>query len=282
MKYTYLLLSTLILFTACTKEESDENGTGDGITIGGNCRVNKVLLVDSTSGEGLYSLYSPFNADGRATSVQAYDSIQLSSDLDVDLVYSGDTVRPANNAYFILDAQGRITKFWLYEDATGTRFDTVVMSYTYDAGGYLVQKNVSFGTITESFFRYTYTWQGGNLVAIDGSWAVPGITQKVLTATLEYDASLTVKNFIPVMPDAFEVNYFQLALSLGTPSRNLVRSCTLTLFDEFGQPEDEYVNNFRNPEFSQDGYLLALTMDGENPGGLPFEEGRSTFRYYCR
>jgi uncharacterized protein YxeA len=278
-----ILLALLVMGTmiSCSKELSEENGGGSqNPPVGNNCTLNKITDIDSVSKEGLYSMFTQFNASGQGTRVEYYDSIQQSTQFEANLSYSGDTIRISPLEYFLKDPSGRVKEYRLIE-FNGADLDTLTYRYAYDGSGYMSKKEVFISVIPVPLFRFTYTWQGGNLVSVDGSFAVSGASQKILTATLEY-GSATARNFIPIFPDGFEISPYIMALNLGNGSRNLPGSITLTFFDDAGVPDETYVTRYGSFVFSSDGYLTEWTVSGEEAGGMPFSEGRQRFSYFCR
>lgn len=288
MKKSWLYGVVLLFLVSCEKEKSIEDGgaINPGVPpLGNNCTVNQVISVDSLTGQGLYSFYTRFNGSGVADKVEAYDSIAGSVEFESVLQYAGDTIRISPTDYYLVDGNKRVKELRSAFNL-GASVDTFTYRYNYDATGYLVSKEI-FSTAVPlpfgiPFVRFTYTWSAGNLVYIDGSFAVPGLTQKVLTATLEYDANATAKNFIHILPDGFETYPYIMALDLGKKSRNLVKKITVVTYDDSGNLDETLVSNFSNYVFSSDGYLVEWYADGESAGGSPLPSGRTLFKYFCK
>ena len=235
-------------------------------------------------GQGLFSFYTLFNSSALAERV-AFDSIAGTVEFESTLQYSGDTIRISPTDYYLVDGNKRVKELNAVFNL-GTSIDTFTYKYNYDATGYLVSKEI-FSTAKPiplgiPFIRFTYTWSAGNLVYIDGSFAVPGLSQKVLTATLEYDANATAKNFIHILPDGFETYPYIMALDLGNKSRNLVKKITVVTYDDSGNIDETLVSNFSNYVFSSDGYLVEWYAEGESAGGSPLPSGRTLFKYFCK
>jgi uncharacterized protein YxeA len=281
MKKILAAILALNMLISCSKELSEENGGGNQIPpVGNNCKLNQITDIDSVSKEGLYSIFTQFNSNGQGTRVEYYDSILQASQFEANLTYSGDTIRISPIEYFLKDASGRVKEYRVIE-FDGVSLDTISFRYSYDGSGYMSKKELFSGNLPLPIFRFTYNWQSGNLVSVDGALAVPGPSQKILTATLEYDAA-TAKNFIPIFPDGFETSSYIMALNLGNASRNLPRTITVTFFDEAGNPDEAYETRYGSYLFSSDGYLKEWTVTGEEAGGMPFSEGRQRFSYFCR
>jgi hypothetical protein len=282
-KYFIYMLAFLFLFS-CSKEKSLENGGGTNTVdppLGNNCTVNQIITADSLTGQGLFSYFTKFNISGIAESVEIYDSISGTMQFQGSLQYKGDTIRVSPSDYFLTDANKRVRGFRT-TDFSGTPGDTLSYVYKYDVNGYLTEKEIFITGIVFPILRYSFVWSGQNLVAIDGVVAVPGINQKVMTVTLEYDAGKTAKNFLQVMPDGFENALYIMGLDLGKKSRNIVKKYVVTLYDDQGALDEAYTMNFSNYKFSSDGYLTEWYAVGEDAGGTPFQSGRTLFKYFCK
>jgi hypothetical protein len=282
MKNYYWLLPAILLFMSCSKELSDESDNPNKLNppLGRNCKVNKITALDSLTGQGLGSVYTLYNSAGQAALVQVYDSLSNSMSFESSLYYDGDTVRINPVMYFLLVTSRRVRQFFSEQTHNG-RIDTLTIRYNYNSAGYLASRELYTGNQPIPIFRYTYTWQDGNMVAVDGSVAVPGVDQKILTAVLEYDPGTTVNKFLQTFPDSFETNFFLSALDLGKASRNALKKMSVTLYDDQGLPEETYVNHYSNYVFSSDGYLLEWSTYTEASSAGPAHGGRERFGYYC-
>lgn len=285
------LLPLLIVFSvlSCQKELSIENG---GVVpdpdptnppIGTNCKVQQILAVDSLTGRGLLSFFTAFKNNGLADRVTVYDSISSTVEFTAGFTYSAlaDTFFISPTDYFVVDNNRRVNSFTTI-DYSGNTLDTLTYRYQYDGNGYLTTKDLYVSSLPVPVIRFSYVWTGGNLVSVSGNTAIVGLTQKVLEATLEYNNSVTAKNFLPIYPDGFESSLFLMALNLGKPSTNLVRKMTIKTYDETGQLDETLVSEYKNFKFSSDGYLTEWYISGDLLGGSPFVEGRSLFKYYCQ
>ena len=288
MKKTILAALLLTMAVSCKKETSVEGGGGGNNnsnpvpTLGANCRPRQINLTDSL-GKGLLSITTQFNANGVGTQVDVYDSTTSTLELSEPLNYIGDTLKISDSLYFLLDATKRVKEFVAIQTNNGAK-ETFRFKYNYDVNGYLKTKDLysSALPLPIPLIRFTYTWTGDNMVAIDGSVVVPGVTQKILTATLEYDATATAKNFLNIFPDAGEVALYLMALDLGKRSKNLVKRIQVKTYDDMGAVDATTTTEFSKYKFSTDGYLLEWVVSGDEPGLLPFPVGRNAFKYFCR
>ena len=275
-----ILLASGVL--SCAKETSVENDGTRGPALGTDCRPSQVVLTDTATRIGVFSLLTRFGATGRAVSVEAYDSVSGTSLFDFPLVYIGDTMRELNG-YFLLEPSGRVRSY-VTSDTVGAAVETTRYDYTYDANGYLSKKELfsSLLPVNTPLVRFTYAWAGQNLTAVEGRIVVPGFERMLFKSVLEYDATQTVKNFLPVLPDAAEATLSIMALDLGKKSRNLLKRVKTSSYDDTGMLDETLTTEFSDPYFSADGYLLAWTASGDEPAALPFFLGRNVFRYHCR
>lgn len=282
------ILSGLVLgglLFSCSKEESIENGGssgGVGNIIGNNCKVNTIIAADSLTGKGLFSLYTAFNSNQQGTRVEAYDSINFMLEAASDLTYKGDTIRVGPNEYFVTDVSKRISKFFTKLDPTDPTSDDYVYNYSYDASGYLKEKTISLAGLPVAPVKFVYTWAGGNLVKVDGTLTLLGPSQKILAAELTYDASKTAKNFIQIMPDAFEAFFFVMTVDIGKKSTNVVKTIKMTTYDDKGNVADIYNTAIKNVKFSSDGYITEWYAEGDGFDPLGIFAGRTIFKYICK
>jgi hypothetical protein len=273
------ILFAAVLFS-CTKETSVENDGTRGPALGADCRPSQMILMDSATSTGLFSFLTRFGTTGKANSVELYDSVSGISLIDLPLLYVGDTLKTSEGE-FLLETSGRVKSFTpaMTTGGTALRYD-----YLYDANGYL-SKKVLFSSMLPAgvpLLQFTYTWAGQNLTAVEGKIVVPGLERTLFKSALEYDVTQTVKNFLPVLPDAVEASLFIMALDLGKKSRNLLKRVKTSTYDDAGMLQETLTTEFSDPYFSMDGYLLEWTVSGDEPAALPFLVGRNVFRYHCR
>lgn len=282
MQRLFRYLSILLIFASCEKETSIELGE-KGPLVGADCLVKQITEVDSVTGLGGFTFLTTFDVRGIARNVEVFDSITGNMQFDAPLRWSGDTLRASDSLYYLTDANGRLKSFVAEEMQNGTLV-TLRYDYTYDAAGYLTKKEL-FSTAVPlpiPLVRFTYTWSAMNLVSVEGMVVIPGFSQRLFSATLEYDPSATAKNFLPILPDAAELTPVIMALNAGKVSRNLVRKIDVTTFNDTGVVEASATSTYSNYIYSADGYLLEWKVGGDVPEALPFPPGRNQFKYHCR
>jgi hypothetical protein len=282
MKPVVILLLSAVIFSACSKELSEEGGPG-GVNppVGDNCKISKLVEIDSTSGEGLFSNQTTFDAYGRATAVRLYDSVLGNVDYATSIVYTGDTARISADEFFLLDANGRVRTFYSTNNASGIA-DTVITQYRYDPAGYLVAREFFFPAVPLPFFRYAYTWRNGDLAEMLGQEISPGSATNVLSAEMEYNSAVTLQTNLLPLADAFEVNIFLSAFDLGRVPLHPLTLMRVTIYDGLGNPAETFVQQYRSYEISPDGYIRAFSTYTEPTATSPAVTGRARLEYFCR
>jgi hypothetical protein len=275
------VLTIALFFTACKKEMSAENG---GITggptsppLGDNCRVEKISSIDSTSGIGLSSLSTQFGTNDLATKTELFDSLSNSLTYAANFTYASDTIRINDKEYFLVDPSVRIKEFNTLADPTDPNSVKLVFKYYYDAGGYLIKKEIYQESITVPI-TVNYTWTNGNLTAIEANVAGQ---LKVLNGELEYYTDKTAKNFVYIIPEAYELSPYILALNVGNKSKNLPKKVVMRLYDNSGNISHTYTTAFSNFKFTADGYVNELYASGDNIDGIQLY-GLTKFSYRCK
>jgi hypothetical protein len=281
MRSSYLIAALCLLLASCQKEYSVEGGN-NGNTLGSNCRVSQIIQLDSNTRQGLTSFTTLFNGSDQATRVITYDSVQQAALFSANITYSGDTMRVNPREYFLLNPSKRATSFHTYQDPTDTASGAVTFVYTYDVAGYLSKKEIFVAGVPLPAIRFTYTWGGGNLLSVEGDVVVPGLEKKLFTATMEYDETKTVKNFIPIFPEGYENFPYVMAVDLGLKSKNALVLLSANNYNDQGNVNQTITTTFSNHVFSTDGYLLEWVARGDDPASTALPSGLTRFAYKCR
>src|SRR4051812_44458770 len=102
----------VIVFFSCTKEYSLENNgnTGNNQIIGVDCRISKIVYVDTATGSGIGSLIASINSTDNATNITKFDSLSFTIEFISTPVYVNDTVYINADEYFIRDATTGVIK----------------------------------------------------------------------------------------------------------------------------------------------------------------------------
>ncbi len=275
------VLTIALSFTACKKEISVENsGINGGVTsppLGGNCRVEKIASIDSTSGIGLSSLSTQFGTNDLATKTELFDSLSNSLTYAANFTYASDTIRINDREYFVVDPSVRIKEFNTLGDPADPNSGKLVFKYYYDAGGFLIKKEI-FQEAIPVPITVNDTWANGNLTAIDANVAGQ---LKILTGELEYYTDKNAKNFVYIIPEAYELSPYILALNVGTKCKNLPKKVVMKLYDSTGNIAHTYTTAFSNYKFTADGYVNELYASGDNIDGIQLY-GLTEFSYSCK
>lgn len=281
-KISGLTILLLFILAACEKETSVESGR-KGPVIGADCHPKQIVAVDSVTGRGSFSFLTGFDATGTARFVEVLDSVSGAVMLDAPLTWMGDTLRISDSVYYLTDANRRLKEFVARQTDNGTVM-TLKYVYTYDASGFLVKKELfsSAVPLPVPLIRFTYTWASLNLVAVEGSVVIPGLTRKLFSATLDYDPAASARNFLLILPDAAELTPVIMAVGLGNPSRNLVRRIDVSTYNDAGMIDATTTSRYGSYGYSADGYLLDWKVGGDVPDALPFPPGKNLFHYHCR
>lgn len=273
----------LLVLTSCKKEYSVENGYDpNNPPIGNNCRLSRIVQADSATGIGLGSFNTLFDANLQATSLNVYDSLQATSLYNVTLLRSGDTLHVNANEYFLLGANKRVLSFHSHLDPADANSPSVNYIYTYDGAGYLIKKELFQAGFNFAAVRFVYTWANGNLTSVEGDIVVPGQEAKLFSATMQYDATRTIKNFMPLFPDGYEHFLYDMAVDLGTRNRNPLIRMDATYYDGSGNPVTNVTNLFSGHKYSADGYLVEWYVTGDSPIISTIAPGLNKFGYTCR
>jgi hypothetical protein len=277
-----LAILCLVSLYSCKKEYSIENGYDpNNPPLGNNCKLSGIIQADSATGIGLNSFTTTFDANFKGTYVVLWDSVQGSAQFSANLAYNGDTLRVDANEYFLLGTNKRTLSFHTHQNPADSTTPALDFLYTYDGGGYMTKKEVYINGINIPAVRFTYTWTSGNLTGVEGDIVVPGQEQKLFTATMEYDLSRTIKNFINIFPDGYEHAPYVMALDLGTKSKNPLTRMAATNYDSSGNATSTVATTFINQKYSADGYLLQWLAEGDAPAIGILPPGLTKFHYTC-
>lgn len=281
MKRITLFLFVLLFFYGCRKEKSIESGDNNPIFIGSNCRISQVLSVDSLTGIGFEAHNAFFDAAGKPTGTELYDSLSNSIYFGSLFTYSADTAFVNSGEYFVNDAAtGRVKEFKGLIDPSDPLSDTVQIVFSYDASGYLVKKDYYFFGLTVPLLRSTYSYSNGNLTRALLEYVFPS-TEVFIDAAVEYNGSQPANGMMYVFPDAFYTAQYNLSFNFGKRPVNTLKKVTTKLYSS-GVITDSLVTNYLNYKLSRDNYVLELFAAGDFQDGIGIIDGRTKFSYYCK
>lgn len=267
----------LLLLSSCSKETSVEAGAGSK-----GCQVSGMVLMDSITGKAVYSLNTKFNASGRATSIEAIDSLSGAVDLTQPLIYSKDSVLLGDGQFVLLDSLSRVKSLQVREDPSDPTSNWFVFKYKYDASGNLTEKTISTLQLPVALITYTYTWTAGNLTRIEGKLNMGLTSPRVFLAEMTYDATVEPKNFIYLFPDAVESFLFLNALNYGKKNKNLIKNLTVIYYDQQGVQTEKYVSTFVDAKLNADKYVTDWVIKGDSMDPFGIFVGKMRFDYFCR
>lgn len=248
-----------------------------------DCFVVTVTPVDSLSGRGVGSIHASMGQNNLTSKISWYDSTSGTISFQASFSYSNDTMRINENEYFILDAQGRVIEFYTLEDPFNNTSDHYRYTYQYNAGGQLVSKSwfLPENNSTIPLFTFKYEWLNGNLTRLKVNEGY-GEKRLALSAELQYNTSITVKNFLYFLPESYELAPYIFSVNMGMKSKNLLEKIVVTIFDADGNAIHVYRTEYTEYKFSEDLYVTELHASGDIVDGLPLVNGRTKFEYQCK
>ncbi len=284
-KITYTL-TILTILMGCSKEYSYENPlTGNnGITIGQNCVVNKIIEYDTISRKGASAYNYSFNTTAsNVLNITRYDSITQNTLLTHNPQYIGDTIRYSSNSYAVLDATKRLIKYVGIEEPFNSLSATFVYTYAYNATTGMLTTKTKANPLIPNFIQEltTYSYTGNNLTKIECK--IPLLNTALYTYELVYNTSKSPKNYISILPDCEELLPYIAVLNVGITSTNVVTQVTTKAYDPLTSSLlTTDVANYSNYTYSNDNYVLSVDAAGVQVPALPLYNGRNKFTYYCK
>ena len=280
-----LFAAILISLFSCEKEYSSENSgnTNSEFIVGIDCRISKIVYKDTAGvGTGLGSIEAAINNLDIVTKITMFDSLSNTIEFITSPIYTNDSVYINADEYFVVDANKKITKMHGLVDPTdpfSLQFDVF---YTYNAAGYLVNKNYFLtSSPTTPFLRVDYDYAGGsNLIRMTAVNLPSGDLQ--MDADLTYYNQTVPRRFIYIFPD--EINYAQFTQFFNFGSRNInaVKTMKVRNYDPGNVVRDSLVSTFSNYRMSNDTYILSVQMGGDDQPSIPALAGKLSFSYHCK
>jgi hypothetical protein len=223
-----------------------------------NCVISNLAYYDLATNAKQGSLSSFFTASNQVNNILFVDSSTNSVIYRFTPARSGNRINIDAQQYFNVDASGRITDFHGLIDATDTSLPRIIVTYTFNASGYLSKAAYAFELApTTNILNINYTWTGGNL-----SKAVVqqvGSTDKV-EYDYQYDLNKTAKNFLAFFPST-EIFWVQSAINFGKNSTNVLTSSTIKYYDATGVATDNAT--YSNYIIDANNYVKAFSVSGD-------------------
>ena len=185
--------------------------------IGNNCTPSALTYCDTTLGTPFYAFTSIY-ASNVLTKIVAADSSTSPATIDNTFPISIGSVKISVDAggaqYFTTSSLGggKVTGFVGYTDPTHNSTNPITVTYSYDAGGHLIDRVQTDKTTTPATtIETTYTYSGDLLTQA----AVKYMGFKVAQVDYTYDPNKPVKDFLDLHPFAAELMLFQSAINAG-------------------------------------------------------------------
>jgi hypothetical protein len=220
------------------------------------------------------SLSTFFDASNQVDNILFVDSTDNSTVHRFTPSRSGNRINIDAKQYFNLDASGRITDFHGYVDATDTSVPEVVITYTFNAEGYLTKAAYAFELApTTNVLNIDYTWTGGNLTK--AVMQQVGSTDYV-EYIYQYDVTTTAKNPVCFFPN-YEIYWVQSAINFGKNSANLLSGSQITINDSSG-PQIE-IASYSDYTFDANDYVTSFSIRGD--GSVLLGDTKYVLSYKC-
>lgn len=281
-----LLTAIVVFFISCEKEYSSENnGTGNDLIVGADCRISKIVYTDTSTNRGLGSIEAIINSLDIVTQVTRYDSLSSTIEYREDINYSNDTAFFNNgDEYFLVDASKRVRRLHALTDPTDPFSPQIEVDYFYDGAGYLINKFYSFTSAPGvPFYIVRYTYSGGRLIHMRGNEQTGGVDGDLrIDADINYYTNILPGRFLYLFPDEQGYSYFTQFFNFGARPSNAPKDITVRYYDPGNVVRDSTVSNFSNYIMSRDNYVLSVQMANDDQISIPAQKGKLSFTYKCK
>lgn len=275
-------LGILVIFISCEKEYSLENaGTPSELIVGLDCRISKIVYIDTATNSGLGSVSADINTLNIVTKITGYDSLSNTIEFISTPVYTNDTVYINPDEYFVVDVNKRISKLHALLDPTDPFSLQYDVFYVYNGAGYLIKKDY-FLSISPAFLYYqvNYTYTLGNLTHMTGTDQLSG--DLIVDADVNYFTNIIPKRYLYIFPDEKAYPYFNQFFNYGLKNYNAIKKITVRNYDPGNVVRDSTVSTFSNYIMSRDTYVLSVQMGGDDLQSIPALAGKLKFSYKCK
>lgn len=284
-KYLLYAVLVILVFTACKKEYSLENGgnLANGLIVGANCRISKIDYYDTASGSALGSIAASINLVDTVTDITKFDSLAYTILFYTPLVYVSDTIYINANEYFVSDilSGGRISRLHGLTDPTDPMSPQFDADYAYDGSSHLLSKTYSFtGSPSFPYYEVNYTYSAGNLTHMDGTDVFTG--DKIVDADINYFNNIAPKNYLYLFPDELSYTHYNQFLNFGSKPTNAVKDLKVRYYNPGNVIKDSTVSTFSSYTMSRDNYVLSVIMNGNDQFSIPASAGKLVFTYKCK
>lgn len=247
---------------SCTAQEVNMTVNPNPTT----CKISDLASYDLLSGDKLGAITSFFNAQNQVIKTQLIDStVQPASvEAEFNFSYAAARIDVGGGQYFDLEPGGRINSFHGYADPTDNTSGEVIITYTYDAAGYMSKASLAAKDFPMvPLYEYVYTWTGGNLTKIVITLLVGADAGEKTEIAYLYDAATQAKGFLAFFPN-LEIIFFQNAVNFGKNSANLPVKSTWKYFKADGTPAGaDDVAEFKNYTYDSNSYIRSFEITGD-------------------
>lgn len=270
-KYIVILLIALV---SCSKSKDTttgeaNNGNGGGASEGTNCVISTISQVNSGSGAEA-SLSAFYTSNSVLIKLVIYDSIHKAKNFEADFNYvTADSVKMGQYQYLLLDGYKRVTVFVTKSDMSDPEHaDDYVFRYTYNSAGYLSEKELFINGSKKANFSTVYSYTNNQLTACLMTSPSSG-NLKALEATLSYDSSTSIKNWIYTFPEAMEGYPYIAVLNFGKHPANPLKKVVTKIYDpSSGNLIDTWTTDYRNYKIDPNGYVSYAQAAGDLQQGM--------------
>lgn len=260
---------------SCTTKEINMNAAPNPTT----CKLSNLASYDLANGAKISAITSLFDAQNQVTKTQLYDSSSQTTgtlEHEFNFTYAASQINVDAKQYFTLEPGGRIYQFHGYADPTSDTSLEVIITYTYDAGGYLSGASLAL-TLAPSIpvITYAYQWTGGNLTKV----TINIISGEKSVIDYQYDLAKPAKGFLSFHTNP-EIILFQNVVNFGKNSANVPTKSTWSDFNANGSPNGTpTVSDFVNYAYDTNGYIKSFDITGN--GSVYGSEIRHVLSYKC-
>lgn len=235
---TYTLGYVVVILLALVSCSKGTDATPGGGNNGGsynnkdtNCLITTISQMNSGAGAES-SLSAFYNSNYQVTKLIIYDSTNKAKNFEASFSYiTADSVRIDPYQYLILDGSKRVFRFVTKADMSDQgHADNYVFEYRYGSVGYLVTKELFINGSTKANFSTTYSYTNNQLTGYIMTAPSSG-NLKVLEATLSYDNSVNIKNWMYTFPDVTEGYPYLTVLNFGKRITNPLKKVITKIYE---------------------------------------------------
>lgn len=275
----------ILLIASCTKEyslENSGNNNNNGLIVGTDCRISKIVYTDTGTGRGIGSIAANINNLDVVTGITKFDSLSNTIDFITTPAYVSDTIFINADEYFLVDAiTRRIKQLHALLDPTDPFSTQLEITYFYNSAGYLSSKITAYTSNPGvPIIMVNYTYVAGKLTHMTKTDLITGDLD--LDADVNYYSNILPNRFLYIFPDEKDYPYFSQFYNFGTRPANAPKDITVRNYDPGGILRDSTVSKFSNYLMSRDNYVLSVLMTKDDLISIPAVVSKLSFSYKCK